>query len=209
MGVQSLAFGQKLPGTANQFLRLKEKGDQVQFRIALEEGQDPVYTGKHFQTKEDGSWNVTDCVRIQDGGECELCEKFFEIKNLIKEFKAAENVDDKNPEVKRMENEARNYSVAIQFFFPILDRGDGKFKILQTTNGVRNQFNEKFESGIKIFEKEWILRNTGEPAGKKYSLAMVDSADVKKLSAEEEEEFKKAKAYDLSQISNSNGGDEE
>lgn len=205
MGVQPLAFGQSLPSRGGEYLRLKNKGDQVQFKIA----QEPVYTGKHFQTKEDGSWDVTDCPRIQEGDDCDLCEKFFEIKSLVKQFKQAENVKDDNEEVKRMNNEARNYAVAIQFYFPILDRSDGKFKILQTTNGVRGQFNDKFESGIKVMEKEWILRNTGEVGGKRYALSMVDSADVVKLSEEEEAEFEKAKAYDLSQISNSGSNEED
>jgi hypothetical protein len=205
MGVQPLPFGQSLPSRGGEYLRLKNKGDQVQFLMA----QEPVYTGKHFQTNEDGSWNVTDCPRIQEGDDCELCEKFFEIKSLVKQFKAAENAKDDHPEVKRMNNEARNYAVAIQFYFPILDRGDGKFKILQTTNGVRGQFNDHFESGVEVMKKEWILRNTGEVGGKKYALSMVDSADAKPLSDEEKEEFEKAKAYDLSQISNSGSSEDE
>jgi hypothetical protein len=128
---------------------------------------------------------------------------------MIKKFKAAEKVDDDNAEVKRMRQDARKYAVAIQFYFPILNRNDGKFAILQVTNGVRNKFNAQFENGVDVMNKEWILSNTGSASpAERYSLSLVDSADVKKLSPEEEEEFAKAKAYDLSQISQTNGSDD-
>lgn len=210
MGVNSLAFGQQMPGRGDQFLRLKQKGDMVQFKIA----QEPVYTGKHFTENADPvtrevKWVVTECPRIVSGGDCEICEKFFELKALVKKFKESEKADNDHPEVKRMNNEARKYAAAIQFFFPILDRGEGVFKIFQTTNGVRNKFNAQFEAGVAVLEKEWVVRNTGSAnPGEIYSLTMVDSADVKPLTPDEEAEFEKAKAYDLSQISQSGDGDE-
>lgn len=209
MPVQSLSFGQKLPSTGNTFLRLKGKGEKVQFKIA----QEPVFDGKHFVELSDPEtheikWEVTECPRIASGDECEKCEQYFELMAMIKKFKQAENVDDNHSEVKRMRQDARKYAVSIQFYFPILNRNDGKFAILQVTNGVRNKFNAQFENGIDVMSKEWILSNTGSPSpAERYSLSLVDSADVKPLTPEEEEEFAKAKAYDLSQISQSGSED--
>lgn len=211
MPVQSLSFGQKLPSTGgSNFLRLKQKGEKVQFRIA----QEPVFDGKHFmqlsdpETKE-VKWEVTECPRIADGSECNYCEQYFELMDMVKKFKAAEKVEDDHPEVKRMRQDARKYAVSIQFYFPIVNRNDGKFAILQVTNGVRNKFNAQFENGIDVMSKEWILSNTGSPSpNERYSLSLVDSADVKPFTPEEEEEWKKAKAYDLSQISQTGGSDD-
>ena len=210
MSVQSLSFGQSLPGSGSNFLRLKIKGEKVQFRIA----QEPVYDGKHFiqltdpDTKE-AKWQVTECSRIASGEECAYCEQYFELMAHIKKFKLAEGVDDEHPEVKRMKTEAGKNSVNIQWYFPILNRADGKFAILQTTNGVRNKFNAQFANGIDVMSKEWVLSNTGSPSpAERYSISLVDSADVKKFSPEEELEWEKARSYDLSQISHS-GGEEE
>lgn len=210
MPVQSLSFGQHLPGKTSNFLRLKVKGEKVQFKIA----QEPVYDGKHFMQLSDPEtgevkWDVTECPRIASGEQCEKCEQYFELMSMIKKFKAAESVDDDHPEVKRMKQDARKYAVSIQFYFPILNRNDGKFAILQVTNGVRNKFNAQFGNGIDVMNKEWILSNTGSSSPvERYSLSLVDSADVKPLTPEEEEEFAKAKAYDLSQISRSGGSDD-
>lgn len=210
MPVQSLSFGQQLPGKTSNFLRLKGKGEKVQFKIA----QEPVFDGKHFMQMSDPDtgevrWEVTECPRIASGDECNYCEQYFELMAMIKKFKAAEKVDDDNAEVKRMKQDARKYAVSIQFYFPILNRNDGKFAILQVTNGVRNKFNAQFENGVDVMNKEWILSNTGSASPQdRYALSLVDSADVKPLTPEEEEEFAKAKAYDLSQISQSGGSDD-
>lgn len=210
MPVQSLGFGQKLPSTSSNFLRLKGKGEKVQFKIA----QEPVYDGKHFMQLSDPDtqevkWEVTECPRIASGDECNYCEQYFELMSMIKKFKAAEKVEDDNPEVKRMKQDARKYAVAIQHYFPILNRNDGKFAILQVTNGVKNKFNAQFENGIDVMAKEWILSNTGSASPQdRYALSLVDSADVKPLTPDEEEEFAKAKAYDLSQISTGGGSDD-
>lgn len=196
MSVQPLAFGQKLPSSGTDYLRVKEKGDQVQFRIA----QQPVFTGKHFMKTESG-WDVTDCLRVTEQEDCEKCEKFFELKALAKQSK------DDEKEFKRLDNEARAYSAAIQFYFPILDRGTGKFRILQTTNGVRNKLNVQFLTGIDVMGKEWVLANTGGVGINKYNLAPVDSADVKPFTPDEELEFEKAQKFDLSVIAQPQRGD--
>lgn len=215
MPVQSLSFGQQLPGSGDKFLRVKQKGDQVQFKIA----QEPVFTGKHFiqftdpetqQTK----WEVPECSRITSGEDCEHCEKFFAVKARQKKLLGGRKPNDLNNEERqefnRMDLEARQYGATIEFYFPILDRSDGKFKILQTTNGVRNKFNAQFEAGVDVLDTEWILRNTGSASpAERYMLTPVDSSKVAKFSAEEEEEWAKACGYDLSQISQGGNNDSE
>lgn len=206
MSAKPLAFGQKLPGSSTDYLRVKISGEKVQFRI----GQEPVFIGKHFMQEvgEDGSlkWNIFECPRMMENGECETCDQFFELMAMVKKFKAAEKVDDNHPEVKRMKEDARKFAVTIEVYLPILNRNDGKFAILQTTNGVKNKWEAMFADGVDVMAKEWVLRNTGSKVpSERYSLSMVDSADVKPLTPEEEDEFKKAKTYDLSSISSVGG----
>lgn len=210
MAVQPLGFGQKLPSTGNSFLRLKKAGDKVQFKIA----QQPVYDGKHFMQLTDpdtgeAKWDVTECQRIASGDECEYCNKYFKIMAAVKKFKQAEKVEDDNAEVKRMKKDAQKYAVSISHYFPILNRIDSKFTILQVTNGVKNKFNAQFENGIDVMAKEWILSNTGDASpANRFSLSLVDSADVKPMTPEEQGEFEKARIYDLNTISQSSKSEE-
>ena len=91
--------------------------------------------------------------------------------------------------------------VSITFYFPVLNREEGKFGILQTTRGVRNKINEFYENGTDVFSKDFVLRNTGSDSPKDlYSLTIVDSSDTPPLTEEEEEELKKAKEFDMSTI---------
>ncbi len=192
MGVQPLGFGKKLPGAGDLYLRIKEKGDKVQFKIA----QEPVYTGKHFIQTEQG-WDVPECPRIVSGEECERCNRYFDLKSQAKKLK---EVEPKKADA--LEKEARPFQATIEFYFPILDRADGKFKVLQTTNGVRNKFNEQFEAGTDVLDTEWLLANTGSASpSARYLLTPIDSSKVVPLTPEEEVEFEKAKKYDLSSIS--------
>lgn len=198
MTVKPLGFGESLPSSWDRPLTLKQKGDKVQFKI----GKEPVYTAKHFTQVED-KWDVTECKRLMSDDECELCNKYFHLMGTIKRMKAADKtLTDESPDIKKMNSEIRigGYNPAIQFFFPILDRGDGKMKVLQITNGVKNKFNGLSVAGTDIMSTEWVLANTGGVGVNKYLLTPVDSAKVKKLTPEEEDEFKKAKDYDLSQI---------
>ncbi len=195
--MQRLDFGQTMPGRKDQFLRVKQKGDTIKFRIA----QPPVYTGKHFATVKDpttgeSKWDVTECPRINGGGECGICEKFFEAKAKAKKLKDEDPVASKN-----YENEARGYSVAIQFYFPILNRDTQEFGILQTTQGVRNKINEIAEVGVDIFEKDWVLRNTGSESPKDlYSIVAMDSKDTAKLTDKEDDELVRAQSFDMMSI---------
>ena len=205
MSTQKIGWGEKLPGAGDMFLTLKNKGDKVQFRIA----QEPVHTGKHF-TLVDGKWDVTTCPRVMENEECETCNKYFTIAAKIKKLKAADKtLDDDSKEIKALKEEARPFQAAIQWHFPVLDREDGKFKILQTTNGVRNKFNALFEQGVEVMETEWVLSNTGSKSpAERYLLSAVDSKNVKPFTPEEEAEWAKAQGYDLSHIAQGQGEEE-
>lgn len=184
-------MGSQLPSTGTQYLTLKEKGDKVTFRIA----QEPVYEGKHFKHIGD-KWEVTDCPRINGGNDCELCEMYFGIMNEARKIK-----DSNKEEYEKLKESARPFSVAIQFYWPVLSREEKKFRILRMTPGIRNEMNEHFENGVDIFKFDWVLRNTGSSATKnRYSLSRVDSADTAELDETEKVELEKAKAYDMSTL---------
>lgn len=189
--MKTLDFGSQLPSQGNFYIRLKEKGDQITFRLA----QQPAYSGKHFMQTENG-WDVSNCPRINNEEHCDTCDLYFKGMAESKKLKEA------SPEkAKETENEARKFKVAISFYFPVLDRGNEEFKIFQTTLGVRNRINELFESGFKIFDRDIVVRNTGSASPKdRYSVAPVDSADSNPLSEKEEEELKKAKLFDINEV---------
>lgn len=185
--MQNLSFGQDIPSSGDKYLKVKQKGDMIQFRLA----QDPTYVGKHFIQKETG-WDVPGCPRINAQEPCELCDLYF--SGMAEAKKLKESDPEKSKEI---EKDARKYSCAITFYFPVLNRDTGKFGILQTTSGVRNKLNVQYEAGVKIFEKDWILKNTGSPnPGEVYLLTPVDSADTKTFTPEEAAEFQKAKSFD-------------
>lgn len=211
---QILGFGQKIPGSGSDFLRLKQKGDKAQFRIA----QEPAFYAKHFiQLKDEVTgqtkWDVPECPRIMKGEDCESCVAFFKIKAEQKKLLAGRNKDDLEKEERqqfnRLDLQTRDYAPTIEHYFAILDRSDGKAKILQTTNGVKNKFNAYFESEVDVLDTEWMLSNTGSASpAERYLLQPVDSSKVAKFSPEEEEEWAKAGAIDLSQVGVQNGGED-
>lgn len=192
-----LAFGESMPGQGNLYLRVKKKGDQIQFRLA----QNPTFVGKHFIEKETG-WDVPGCPRINSQEECERCDLFFKAKAELKKLEATKPTDPESLEtIKRLKNDVRQYGATVTFYFPILDRGTGRFGILQTTSGVRNKLNAQHEAGVDVFKKDWILRNTGsDNPNELYSLIPVDSADTKPFTEEEEAEFKKAQEFNPTEI---------
>lgn len=191
--MQVNAIGTPLPRSGGQFLRMKQANDKVQFRIA----QEPVFEGKHFQQTEAG-WNVTSCPRINDNDPCELCDKFFSIK--ADEKKAKEIKDEEN--AKMLGEEARKYAVSIAYYFPVLNRDTGKMAILQTTAGIKNEMDKQAGNGVKVFDRDWVLRNTGvkSPPKDLYSLTVVDSADTKAIEGDELIEFTKALNFDILKI---------
>jgi hypothetical protein len=188
-------WGEQLPNMGNFFASVKKKGDSITFRIA----QPPVYTGKHF-TQTDEGWVVTECPRInnpENSEVCELCEQYFEI---MKEAKVLKEKDSKKYEDLR--KKARPYNVAIQYYFPILNRDTKQFQILRTTLGVRNKLDEQYQSGVSVMESDWILRNTGSDSPRDlYSIIRKDSSEVEPFDEKEIEEFQKAVYYDMLKIS--------
>jgi hypothetical protein len=189
--MKTLEMGQQLPSSGNMYLRVKEKGDQITFRIA----QNPVYTGKHFLPLADGKWDVFSCPRINEGTECETCEMYFKAKAEAKKLK-----DAGDKKATDADNEARKYSCAISFYFPVLNRDTEEMGILQVTQGVRNQINAKHEAGVKVFERDWTLMNTGKVGKERYFVDTIDSSEVKPLTEKEDIELTKALAFDLSTL---------
>lgn len=181
-----------MPGQRAQYLKVKSKGDKAQFRII----KNPVYVGKHFQQNGD-KWEITLCPRINSGEECEECELYFA---AISESKKIKDSDPKKSS--ELEGEARKHQNSTTFYWAVLNRDSGKFDILQTTMGVRNQIDNLFATGVDVFKKDLILRNTGSPSPRdRYTITAVDSADTKELSADELAEFQKGVNFDMSSIS--------
>lgn len=193
--MQKTEFGQDIPRSGGNFLRVKNAGDKITFRLA----QPPVHTGKHFLTDESGKWNVVGCPRINEAEECEYCESYFAI---MAEAKEAEAKGDKaaSDALKETAREGGK-QVALQFYYPVLNRDTESFGILQTTYGVKKKIDDMFNNGVKVTERDMVLGNTGKPAAALYALTVVDSADSTALTEKEVEEYAKAKNFDTSTIS--------
>ena len=188
-------FGQKINfgGANNDFIRLKEKGEKFQLRFVAS-GQ---YEGIHFIKQQDGSIKRSFCPRIMTGGQkdCEICQLYFQAYNEAKEEQ------DKNIKEKLLKEARENFGVTMKFYFPVLDRtagaGTGKASVLQTCLSVRSKLELMVEAGINVTASEFVLTRTEQPGSDYYSLIRLDSAEVKKLTKEEEAEVEKAKGIDL------------
>jgi len=188
-----VAFGQELNlGNENEIVRLKAKGDKIQFRFA----GNGYYEGIHFVKDENGITKITLCPRIMQSEECELCKKYFE------EVKKANLIEDEAKKNKALKVAKDSYGVAIKFYYPILDRGTGKAKILQTTLSVRKKIEALVTAGIDVLASEFVLVRTEQPGSDYYQLIRVDSSEVKKLSEEEKKELTRVKEFDLEKILN-------
>lgn len=201
--MQRTEFGQDIPRSGGNFIRVKNANDKVTFRLA----QPPVHTGKHFLKNADDTWNVVDCPRINSNEECEYCEEYFELMKLAKDAEAAED----KAGAADLKEQARKggKQVSIQFFYPVLNRDTESFGILQTTYGVKKEIDAKHNNGVKVLERDMTLLNTGKPAAARYALDVVDSADTRELSDKEKEEYEKAKNFDMMSInSGGNSGQE-
>lgn len=200
--MNTIDFDSDMPSAGSLYLRVKEKGDQLQFRIA----QNPGYEGKHFLQFTDPDtgeikWEVPSCPRINDNSDCEYCDLFFAAKAEQKKLEAMKPTDKESlDKIEGLKKEARKYGAATTFYFPVLNRTTGKMGILQTTGGVRNKVKEFHDNGTNIFEKDFVLRNTGKPGKERYALTMVDSADTAKFTDEEKAEYEKAQNFDLNTI---------
>jgi hypothetical protein len=175
-------------GGKSQFIRLKKKGDKIQFRLA----NGAVYEGKHF-SEENGEFTTTFCPRVMTQGQekCATCEMYFDLRNKAKEEK------DENKKKALQTEASKKYGVKISFYFPVVDRTDGKAKVLQTSLSVRTKLESMVESGVNILDADFVLLRTENAGADYYSLVRLDSKDTKPLSKEENEEFEKAKVIDI------------
>jgi hypothetical protein len=179
-------FGTEFKTSSSQFVSLKSKGDQLRFRLLGA----PYVEGKHFSQNEDDTWEVTGCPRINDKSECETCNKYFEIV-----MKAKKTGDQKL--IEQANKEARKYKVGISFYFPVIDRNEGKFVIFNSRKIVKDAIDAELAMGTKILERDWIVLRTEIP-GKYYTIKVVDSSDNPPFTDEEKEEVAKFKKMDLS-----------
>lgn len=179
-------FGEKISFGASKFTKLKSKGDKIHFRILGK----PFYDGKHFMedSNSDSGWDVVPCARINEGGECEICEMFF---------KAHRSAKKDGLDKKETDKLTQPFKPAISFYYPVLNRETEEFEVFQTTQGVRNQIEAKIELGIKVMDKDLIVVRTEQPGSNYYSLDIVDSADTKEFSGKEQAEVEKGQKVKL------------
>ena len=179
-------FGEKISFSVSKFTKLKSKGDKLRFRILGK----PFYDGKHFMedSNSESGWKVLPCPRINEGGECEICEMFFAA------HKSAKKEGLSKTETQKLTSP---FKPAVNFYFPVLNRDSQEFEIFQTTQGVRNQIESQIELGTKVLERDLIVLRTETPGSGYYSLNVVDSADTEPLTEKEEAEAVKGKEANL------------
>ena len=181
-----LDFGEKLPSGSKNFTRLKKTGDRIQFRIIGK-----VYAeGNHFFLEDDGRWNIVSCKRINDGESCSHCNKFFEALKQIPKIEDKEEYRKARDEAKKS---VPGCEPGITYNFPVIDRDNQSFTILQATPGVRSKLEAEFQLGTKMFSTDFVLMNTGKHGKDKYALTKVDSKDTRDMS---ETEIKIVKDYE-------------
>jgi hypothetical protein len=169
----SISYTDQFSISSDSFKKLTAKGDKVHFRLL----NDPVYEGKHF-IKQGDEWLVEPCPRINAKQECFYCEQFF---GLMKEAKA-ETDKDKIEEIKK---EANKSKATIIFYFPILNRDEEIFQILQGPKLFFDKLGDEAKAGINILEKDYIMTRTEKPGSDYYVLTRMDSADTKPLTEKE------------------------
>ncbi len=170
------------------FVKLKSKGDKLKFRLI----KGGYYDGKHF-IKNGDKWVVTNCPRIMNGEECEYCNKYTSIRTQ------ADLLQDKE-ERESVMKEADKYKVKMTFYYPIIDREDGKGKILQTTLSVRQELEQEYKDGIDVYEYDYVLTRTEESPSKYYKLTRIDSKQTKELTDKEVDEMGRLASLNLEEL---------
>lgn len=200
-----LGFGAKarFDGGKQEYLELLSKGDEAHIRVLGA----PVYDGKHFLRKADGSWDVPYCSRIMSGAQdCPYCQKYFdarkEIKTIKKEAADPENLTVEEKElVKRAEAISKKYGVAITFYYPVLDRTETRAILFKTGLSFRTFLDAEYEAGIKILDYDFKVKrikgNIKDPGKDWYTFTRLDSQATEPLTDEEHEEISKVDAWDL------------
>lgn len=185
-------FGEKMPGQRKSYLKLDSKGDKVHIRLLGA----PFIEGKHFLTKEDGSWDIKPCPRINEGEECPICEQYFALMAEIK----------KEPDeatVKQLKKDARSFNASVFVYYPVIDRETEQFAVFQSKASVRNAIEDEFAMGTKVLDVDFLVVRTETPGPNYYKVNRLDSADTKALTKKEKEEAKK---YDPDTFAQSVGG---
>src|SRR5689334_6975438 len=171
--------GEKISNFSSDRVRLKNAGDKIQLRLLHK----PIVEGNHFFLK-DGQWDVQACPRINDGAHCEHCEKLFA---AIKSVPRIEDKEEYKKALDRAKKSVPGCDPGITYNYPAINRDTGEFVTFQATPGVRNKIDAEAEMGIKIFDVDFIVMNTGKPNKEKYALTRVDKADTAPLTEKESE----------------------
>ena len=179
-------FGQPIKLGGGLFIRLESKGDKIKFRFAA----GAVYEGKHFK-KQNGNTIASFCPRIMADKDCADCTKYYEYRELMR---AEENKEQKDA----LDEEARKYKPKITFYYPILDREDGRAKILKTVITVRENLEAEVAAGVKVLDHDYVLTRIEKSPANYYSL--VRSPETKEFTKEEQVEFEKAKELKMEKI---------
>lgn len=176
-----------------QFLELKSKDETVRIRFASPKY---VYEGLHFLSQAGSDKKtVSHCPRINNDEPCVHCNKYFELS------RAARNIEKEADRKKALEDAKKAYGVSLIFYYKVLNRTTGLAAILKTKLTVRIQLEEYAAKGIDVGTVDFDLTRTEKP-GIYYELDRVDSAEIKKLTKDEQDELTKAGQIDLAQIIN-------
>lgn len=170
-------FGESVDFSASRFTKLKSKGDKIQFRIL----DAPFYDGKHF-LKDGDEWDVQPCPRINEGAECEYCEKFFKAHREAKKDGLSQD------DTRKLTDP---WKPSISFYFPVLNRDTEKFEVFQTTKSVRDAIETEREMGTNVLTTDFVVLRTEKPGSGYYKVSTVDSSKTKDLSPKEVEEAEK------------------
>lgn len=189
-----VGFGEKLPTGGSQFIKLSSKGDKVRIRLL----DAPFVEGKHFfQTGVDENgkpiWDIQGCPRINDGGKCEHCDKFFAIKRKVKK-------ETDKTIIAQLNKEADQWKPSTFVHYPVIDRMNACFAVFQTTVGVRQQIEDEFSLGTKVLDVDFIVLRTETPGSGYYKVSKVDSADTTPLLPAEEEAIEAYKSMNLADL---------
>lgn len=176
--MRTVNWGEKLPSQASGRVRLKSAGDKIIFRLLGK----PVLEGSHFFSK-DGKWDIKPCLRINKDQHCEYCEKFFA---AVKEMPHIDDQQKYKKEIEELKKRMPGFEASISYNFPVINRETQEMVIFQTTPGLRNKIDS--EAAIleeKIFNYDFVAKNTGKALKEKYALSRVDSADTTELTEKE------------------------
>jgi hypothetical protein len=189
-----VGFGEKLPTGGSQFIKLTSKGDHVRIRLL----DAPFIEGKHFfQTGVDDTgkpvWDIQGCPRVNEGGKCEHCDKFFALKRRVKK-------ESDKTVIAQLNKEAEKWKPSTMVHYPVIDRLNACFAIFQTTVGVREQIEAEYSLGVKVLEVDFNVLRTETPGSGYYKVSRVDSAETTPLLPSEVEAAEAYKSMNLADL---------